>query len=83
MELLKRLQLAIFNNLSQIQISNNKTGISAHFLPIETGRYEGTPREKRVCPLCFSRSIGDEQHYLMYCSSPGLVKLKIDYFSKM
>ena len=42
--------------------------ISAHFLPIETGRYEGTPREKRVCPLCFSRSIGDEQHYLMYCT---------------
>ena len=47
------------------------------------GRYEGTPREKRVCPLCFSRSIGDEQHYLMYCTSPGLIKLRMDYFSKM
>ena len=57
--------------------------ISAHFLPIETGRYEGTPGEKRVRPLCFSRSIGDEQHYLMYRTSPGLIKLRIDHFSKM
>ena len=56
---------------------------SAHFLPIKNGRYEGTPREKRVCLLCFSRSIGDEQHYLMYCTSPGLMKLRIDYFNKI
>ena len=34
-------------------------------------------------PLCFSRSIGDEQHYLMYCTSPGLIKLRIDYFNKI
>ena len=25
--------------------------ISAHFLPIETGRYEGTPREKKSVPI--------------------------------
>ena len=46
--------------------------VSAHFLPTEKGRYERTPREKRLCPLWFSRSVGDEQHYLMYCTSPGL-----------
>ena len=57
--------------------------ISAHFLPIEKGRYESTPREKRVCPLCFSRSIGDAQHYLMHCTSPGFMKLRIDYFNKI
>ena len=57
--------------------------ISAHFLPIEKGRYEGTPREKRVCPLCFSRSTGDEQHYLIYSISPGLIKIRTDYFNKI
>ena len=57
--------------------------ISAHFLPIKKGRHESTPREKRVFPLCFSRSIRDEQHYLMYCTSPGLMKLRIDYFNKI
>ena len=56
--------------------------ISAHFLPIEKGRHESTPREKE-CPLCFSRSIRDEQHYLMYCTSPGLMKLRIDHFNKI
>ena len=25
--------------------------ISAHFLPIEMGRYEGTPREKKSVPI--------------------------------
>ena len=24
-----------------------------------------------------------EQHYLMYCTSPGLMKLRIDYFHKI
>ena len=28
-------------------------------------------------------SIGDEQHHLMHCISPGLIKLKIDYFNKI
>ena len=27
--------------------------------------------------------IGDEQHHLMHCTSPGLIKLRIDYFNKI
>ena len=42
-----------------------------HFLP--------TPREKRVP----NGSIGAEQHHLMHCTSPGLIKLRIDYFNKI
>ena len=30
-----------------------------------------------------SGSIGDEQHHLMHCTSPGLIKLRIDYFNKI
>ena len=39
--------------------------------------------EKRVCPLCFSRFMSDEQHYLMYCTSTGLIKLRIDHFNEI
>ena len=28
-------------------------------------------------------SIGDEQHHLMHCTSPGLIKLRNDYFNKI
>ena len=28
-------------------------------------------------------SIGGEQHHLMHCISPGLIKLRIDYFNKI
>ena len=36
--------------------------LSAHVLPIETGRHKNIPREERFCTLCNSRKIGDEQH---------------------
>ena len=43
--------------------------ISAHRLPIETGRYLKIRRELRECPLgC--KSIGDEYHYLTSCKHP-------------
>ena len=34
-------------------------------------------------PLCFSRSIGDGQHYLIHCNSPCIIKLRNDYFNKI
>ena len=30
---------------------------SAHTFPVESGRWDKTPREKRMCPLCFSNDI--------------------------
>ena len=38
-----------------------------HNLTIETGRYDGTLLQDRVCPFCSSNSVGDEFHYLFYC----------------
>ena len=39
-----------------------------HRLPVETGRYDGTPLEGRECPLCDSDQVGSEKHYLFDCS---------------
>ena len=38
-----------------------------HRLPIETGRYDGTPFDERKCPLCDSDQVGSEKHYLFEC----------------
>lgn len=38
-----------------------------HALPIETGRYDGTLVENRLCPLCDYNQIGSEQHYIEDC----------------
>ena len=38
-----------------------------HRLPVETGRYDGTPLEDRKCPLCDSDQVGSEKHYLFDC----------------
>jgi hypothetical protein len=46
-----------------------KMRISAHKLPIESGRYTKTPYEDLFCTLCQSNEIGDEFHYLLSCSN--------------
>ena len=38
-----------------------------HLLPIETGRYDGTPLEDRKCTLCKTNEVGTEKHYLFHC----------------
>jgi hypothetical protein len=38
-----------------------------HWFPVETGRYDGTPFEDRVCRLCNSGQVGTEHHYLLNC----------------
>jgi hypothetical protein len=41
--------------------------VSNHFLPIEKGRHENTPRNERTCSLCNKDELGDEFHYLLEC----------------
>ena len=53
-----------------------KFRISAHTFPVESGRWDKTPREKRMCPLCFSNDIGDEKHYISHCTNPKLVEIR-------
>ena len=43
--------------------------ISAHRLHIEQGRYQGTPRQNRLCNRCTSNEIDDEMHFLFSCTS--------------
>ena len=53
-----------------------KMRISAHTLPIETGRWKGLPREVRTCLICDSKENGDEAHYLARCNNPTLQALR-------
>ena len=39
-----------------------------HKLPIEIGKYDGTPRNERKCLKCNLDDIGDEYHYLFKCT---------------
>jgi hypothetical protein len=50
-----------YNNLFKFRTAN-------HHLPIETGRYDGTPLDDRKCFLCNNGHIGSEQHYLLECN---------------
>ena len=38
-----------------------------HKLPIETGRWDGTGIDQRICPLCDLNDVGDEYHYICKC----------------
>ena len=49
-----------------------KMRISAHRLPIETGRFTGIPTIERICPLCHN-GVGDEIHYLLQCTDEQLM----------
>ena len=53
-----------------------KFRISAHTFPVESGRWDKTPCEKRMCPLCFSNDIGNEKHYIFHCTNPKLVEIR-------
>lgn len=50
-------------------------------LPIETGRWNKTPRHERICPLC-RNGIGDEYHYLFICDNESIVQLRQTYIPR-
>ena len=43
---------------------------------LKGGRWDKTPHEKRMCPLCFSNDMGDEKHYIFHCTNPKLVEIR-------
>ena len=51
-----------------------KLRISAHCLPVETGRYNRTNPQQRICPLC-KNGIGDEEHYFTCCQNKEISSL--------
>ena len=56
--------------------------LSTHWLPIERGRYNLTPRNQRLCPFC-ELSIGDEFHSLMKCAHKDLENLRSIFLNKI
>ena len=74
----KRNLETLFMRLSTTNIDPliTKFRISAHTFPVESERWDKTPREKRICPLCFSNDIGDEKHYIFHCTNPKLVEIR-------
>ena len=67
-----------------------KLRLSAHNLPIETGRYkrrEKTPDHLRICEDCNTYSVGDEFHLVMKCERYEDIRYeffekKNEYFSR-
>ena len=43
--------------------------MGSHALPVEQGRLArpATPRQLRLCPLCETRALGDERHFVFDC----------------
>ena len=44
-----------------------KFRLSANSLEIETGRYNATPLEQRICKFCTSPHVENEYHFLLVC----------------
>ena len=57
------------------RIALSRIRLSDHKFPIETGRYDNTSREQRVCPFGCG-CIGNEYHYLFECTQPFIKKAR-------
>ena len=62
------------------KIALSRFRLSSHSLMIEIGRYNGTPREDRLCTFCNMRKKEDEYHFLLVC--PYYTELRRRYFKK-
>ena len=55
-----------------------KFRLGSHFLPIETGRWNRTPRNERLCSTC--GVLGDENHVIYSCSQISREDMVLDDF---
>ena len=60
-----------------------KLRISSHRLPVESGRYNNIPFDKRTCKLCNLNEVGNEQHYLMQCCNTLLKEIRYSFIQKL
>jgi len=77
-------EISSYSNLTRKTINKKaliKLRVSNHKLMIETGRYNQTPHDKRLCPVCDSNAIEDEIHFLCYC--PKCFKLRNEFFAQI
>ena len=54
--------------------------MSTHNLSIERGRYEGTPKELRLCLCCTGGKIESEEHFILECENYKEERLKFSEF---
>lgn len=69
------------NYLSEIHNSKHrqavtKLRISAHRLPVETGRYSNVLYSDRICKHCDLGGVGNEQHFLTSCTNTKFTDLR-------
>ena len=65
------------------RVTVSKMTLSAHNLPIETGRYCNTPRQSRRCGVCNQNVIGDEFHYCMVCPQHEFLHLRTTFLTDL
>ena len=58
-----------------------KLRVRAHKLILEKGRYSGIPRQNRICTVCNTGSIENEQHFLLKCTAYKF--LREEFFLKL
>ena len=56
-----------------------KLRISVHKLTVETGRYNNTPYNDRICELCNLNEVGDERHFLMCCTNINFINFRTKF----
>ena len=64
-------------------VAVSKMRLSAHNLPIETGRYCNTPRQSRFCGVCNQNEIGDEFYYCMVCPQHEFLHLRATFLTDL
>ena len=60
----------------------SKIRLSDHRLPIEKLRYENIDKSERICDVCNSNEVGDENHYLISCSNDKINESRKDFIQK-
>ena len=53
-----------------------KLRLGSHYFPIETGRWNRTPRQNRLCTVC--NELGDEKHFIYKCSVISRENIDLD-----
>ena len=62
-------------NSPKLRQAITKLRITAHKLPIETGRYDQKTQIEGICPLC-CEGIDNETHYIFECKNKEMIKVR-------
>ena len=64
-----------------IRIYITRLRLSSHSFPIEILRYckNRKSRENRICHICNSNMVGDEEHYLLKCNNGELSRIRENF----